>query len=282
MNVLNSFANFSTRQRQGPRIPGYFSTVSTSLTADGTGTYSVYKSTLGTFGTQSITLGGIQNGTFAEIYYVIVGGGGSGASSGGDGRPGGGGGGITTGKIIQNVGANVRYDINAGAGGREAETEDAPGKAGTASTISYTSGSLITLTALGGGGGGLGKDDIGLAGATIKDLSGVSGVTETGASTNGGSAGTKVADITGYTITIASPAKTYYFGGGGGGGNSGDSSTSFGTFGSGPGGTANATVARSGVSGTGGGGGGERGINNGQVNSANGGRGVVLLFFRTT
>jgi len=227
----------------------------TNATLEGTGTYKVYsfKNTAG----GSITLNGSGN-----VYYVIVGGGGSGAKSG----AGGGGGNISTGTITQT--SNTVYTITVGAGGG-ASGSNANGNAGSLSRISYDS---TNLTANGGGGS---ISTTGGTTSTTKNLTGLTGVTESGNSTPGTTA--FVASITGYTITITSPAFTGKYGGGGQ--NTASYNNSNGPFGSGWAGTSGTAYAGPGQVNTGGGGGFEASVH--PAPTANGGgSGIVLLFYR--
>ena len=257
-----------------------------NATFRGSGTYTLYSFT-STSG--SITLTGSGN-----IYYIIVGGGGSAGSgtpaTGAYAAGGGAGGGIRSGKIVQT--STTTYTISVGNGGT------APGAVlngvnGSPSSISY---SATTITA--GGGGGNPNTTGGTSGGTTLGLTGIYGVSESGNSSNGGTGGsstqtllntgTNVANISGYTVSIANPAFVGKYGSGGGGGNNGNSTPLNNDFGGGQGGTGNFINSASGLVNTGSGAGGNRsytwwtGSSNTstQVSSAaTGGSGIVLLFY---
>jgi len=228
----------------------------------------------------NITFSGIGN-----IYYVLVGGGGGGGSTaGGSGTPGSGAGGVTSGIISFDSSTNTTITVNIGQGGNALgdPTKNGGiyiGYSGGNTTLSYSS---TVIQATGGSGGG--NAVVGSSGGTSKELTGVTGVTESGSSTNGGASGVSVASITGYTFTLSGetirPSYTANLASGSGGGNNGNNTPLNNSYGAGQGGTNNVLGAITAFINTGSGAGGERSyINSVSANYSYGGSGIGYLFF---
>lgn len=265
MNTLISIHSINLKTKTNTR----FSVVSQSSSTITAGTYTIQKFT----SSGSFVIKGNKT-----LYYVIVGGGSSPASTGGNfGSKGGAGGSVVSG-INNNTGSvNTTYTINIGAGAT-ASGLNSSGIDGSPSSIVYNS---ITITANGGK-----KDST--AGTTIKGLSGVTNVTETGASARGG-AGANAncrgccysgenqynANVQGYTVNIGNSAFIGNYAGGGAGGDTGNNQTNN-AWGGGFPGTCNVGGPGWGTANSGGGAGGDHGSV-----ASYGGSGIVLIFYLT-
>ena len=228
---------------------------------------------------QFTTNGNIVLSGTTTLYYVIIGGGSSPAFKGTSSvpQPGGAGGCIVSGSISNTSSSNTTYTITVGNGATASGT-NTTGISGSPSSIAYSS---TTITANGGTANG----STGVT-TTTKGLTGVTSVTETGASSVGGAAasainctlanfnGGNVSTTTGYTIQIGT--FTGQYAGGGGGGDSGTQTTNN-AWGGGCQGTCNVGFALNGTSNTGGGGGGDHSLSV----ATTGGSGIVLLFYAT-
>jgi hypothetical protein len=212
------------------------------------------------------------------VYYILVGGGGSSGSAVGNpnGQGGGGAGGVMSGIINQT--ATTTYNFIIGDGGPSASSisnNNPIGNNGNKSTMTYDG---IVITASGGNAGGSsnGNNPGAQPYYSINLGSNYNNIREIGAPTRGGDVGTKVQDISGYTVYINDIS--YNMAGGGGGGNSNDSTGASNVYGSGIGSTSGVTYPTNGRINSGSGGGGDR-SGSGNNNNTTGGSGVGYLIF---
>jgi hypothetical protein len=244
-------------------------------------------------------------GSFVETNYLVVAGGGAGGSSFNNSAGGGGAGGLLSGSIVLNKGST--YTITIGSGG--SATLSSTGSNGSNSVLSGNN--ITTITAFGGGGGGIqfasgsgGTQSVGssggsgggaayytlvtgsLGGAGISGQGNRGGASLAGVEANaagGGGAGGSADNIVSFynntspggigAISNITGTSTYYAGGGGGGIYSvlGETGSIGGLGGGGKGGT-NGSGGTGSIN-TGGGGGGAA---SGSLGGA-GGSGVVIL-----
>jgi hypothetical protein len=262
--------------------------------------------TSGTYGGDTVTTsGGYRIHTFTTVgsqrfvipnylssltvdYLIVAGGGGGGFGTGG----GGGAGGLIA-ATAQTL-SNGVYTVTVGGGGAGAATNVNGGNGGNSALVNTVGGTVISPTAIGGGGGvngttgvtggsGGGGSGGGAGGAGTVGQGNAGGGSISGGNFEAGGGGG--AGAVGGTGIVGAPGvggdglaynftgSTVYYAGGGGGGWNGSASGAAGGLG---GGGAGGQVSTAGTAGTGGGGGGGNNFG-GSAAGAAGGSGIVII-----